>query len=71
MTQRKLPPRMRNSARDVRFTDLLVLVEAHGFEQARFEGSRRLFKHPKVARVLNPQPWSGGKASRARWMISC
>lgn len=59
----KLLQRARNNPRDVRFSDLLTLVAAAGFEAFRQGGtSHRRFFHPGVRVFLNLQPLADGKA---------
>ena len=54
--------RARNNPRDVRFSDLLSLVEAHGFVLDRIDGSHHVYKHLRVRELLNLQPRRDGKA---------
>ncbi len=62
---RKLLERVRNNPRDVRFSDLLTLVEAHGFVLIGPGGtSHRQYRHPKSRTRLNVQPRADGKAKR-------
>ena len=58
----KLLVRVRNNPRDVRFADLLTLVEAFGFEFLRQEGSHRQYLHPTTGAYLNLQPGAPGRA---------
>ena len=62
VNERTLLDRVRNNPRDVRFTDLLVLVEAFGYTWARTTGSHRIYEHPDAPLVLNLQPDKHGKA---------
>lgn len=61
-TKRTLLDRVRNNPRDVRFSDLVSLIEAHGFVADRSEGSHRVYKHPRVRELLNIQRRKDGKA---------
>jgi hypothetical protein len=54
--------RVRNNPRDVRFSDLLTLAEAFGFEFLRQEGSHRHSVHRATGIYLNLQPAGHGKA---------
>jgi hypothetical protein len=47
---------------NIRFTDLIRLVEACGFELARVSGGHRIFAHPKMPSLLNLQEVAG------RWL---
>ncbi len=59
----KLLQRARNNPRDVRFSDLLTLATAAGFESIRQGGtSHRRFLHPTAGVFLNLQPLANGKA---------
>ena len=62
VNKRKLLNRVGNNPRDVGFSDLLSLVEAHGFAHDRIDGSHQVFKHPGVRELLNLQPRKDGKA---------
>ena len=63
MSAAKTLVRAHNNPANVRFADLLTLVEALGYvERRRADGSHRLFKHPVTGHVLNLQPRRDGKA---------
>lgn len=47
---------------NVRFADLIRLVEALDYESRRVQGDHHLFKHPGIDRKLNLQPDSSGDA---------
>lgn len=47
---------------NVRFTDLVRLLEALDYELRRVQGDHHLFKHPGIDRKLNLQPDSSGDA---------
>ena len=62
-TKRKLLARARNNPRNVRFSDLLTMVEAVGFVPIRQRGtSHRRYVHPEAKIYLNLQPKADGKA---------
>lgn len=44
---------------NVRFSDLLRLVEALGFEQRRTSGSHHIYGHPAVTELVNLQEVGG------------
>ncbi len=46
---------------NVRFGELVTLIEAFGFRLARISGSHHIFEHPGVAQLVNIQD-SKGKA---------
>ncbi len=51
-----------DGSRNIRFEDLLRLVEAFGFVLKRVRGSHHILSHPTVPAALNLQPGPGGKA---------
>jgi predicted RNA binding protein YcfA (HicA-like mRNA interferase family) len=60
MNKRKLLKRLLEGAhKNVRFDDLMALVEAFGFEHQRSKGSHHIFKHPDVEELLNLQEVKG------------
>ncbi|MCG3179732.1 MAG: hypothetical protein BIFFINMI_02074 [Phycisphaerae bacterium] len=57
MNRRKLLQRIANgNLKNIRFADLVALVEGFGFVFDRQAGSHRLFVHPGVDELLNLQP---------------
>ncbi len=62
MNRRRLLEKARNNPTDVRFSDLVLLVEAAGFTLRGSEGSHRLYAHPDVPERLNLQRGRDGKA---------
>ena len=64
MNKRKLLAKTRNNPRDVRFSDLILLAEAHGFRLHRVRGSHRIFVHDQLPDQLNLQPDQVGKAKQ-------
>ena len=62
MNRRQLLQRLASGAvHNVRFSDMIDLVEGFGFRLDRRRGSHYLFVHPDVPEVLNLQP-EGGQA---------
>jgi len=62
MNRRQLLRRLASGAvQNVRFSDMIDLVEGFGFRLDRKRGSHHLFVHPDVPEVLNLQP-EGGQA---------
>ena len=53
---------MRNNPQDVRFSELVLIVEATGFEFKRQIGSHRQYWRPEARAALNLQPDKHGKA---------
>jgi len=62
VNKRKLFERATNNPRDVRFADLLTLIDAFGFQYNRTAGSHHIYEHPTAPLVLNLQPASNGRA---------
>ncbi len=62
MHPRTTPAKARNNPADVRFSDLLGLIVALGWQSQRLTGSHRIFEHPIGAERLNLQPGKDGKA---------
>jgi hypothetical protein len=46
---------------NIAFSDIIALVEAHGFQLERISGSHHIFAHPQMKEQLNLQE-VGGKA---------
>lgn len=50
---------MLSGSKNVRFEDMVKLVEAFGFELSRVNGSHHIFVHPNVAELVNLQEVKG------------
>lgn len=61
MRQEKLLWRVRAGSGNVRFRDMVLLAEAHGFRLSRVKGSHHIFTHPEIPDIINLQN-AGGKA---------
>ena len=59
LNKKKLLQKIYNSTKNVRFNDLIVLVEAFGFTWARTEGSHHVYKNPTVSEIINLQNVNG------------
>jgi predicted RNA binding protein YcfA (HicA-like mRNA interferase family) len=59
LKKRKLLEKILASTGNVRFTDLVVLVEAFGFRLSRVSGSHHIFTHPAVQELVNLQNKKG------------
>jgi predicted RNA binding protein YcfA (HicA-like mRNA interferase family) len=59
MNKRKLLQKVLEGSRNVRFADMVSLVEAFGFHLARTDGSHHIFTHPGVAELVNLQNVNG------------
>ena len=59
--KRKLLQKALSSPKNVRFSEMVTLVEAFGFHLSRVKGSHHIFVHPEVRELINLQN-VGGKA---------
>ena len=59
MKNEKLLKKILASPENIRFGDLVRLVEAYGVELARVSGSHHIFKHPDKVELLNLQDYRG------------
>ena len=61
MDKRKILKKALAGSKNIRFADIVVLVEAFGFDLSRVKGSHHIFVHPEIPELLNLQE-SEGKA---------
>ena len=61
MKKRKLLERILTGSKNIRFDEMVSLVEAFGFRLSRISGSHHIFVHPDVQELVNLQD-VGGKA---------
>ncbi len=61
MKKRKLLQKALSSPKNMRFNEMVALVEAFGFRLSRVKGSHHIFVHPQVRELINLQN-VGGKA---------
>ena len=59
MNKRKLLDKILSGSKNVRFDDLVALVEGFGFRLSRVRGSHHIFVHPDVREILNLQNHEG------------
>ena len=60
MNRKRLLRRLSQGAlRNVRFADLIDLVEGFGFRLARVKGSHHIFTHPSIPGLINLQEVDG------------
>ena len=59
MNKRKLRQKVLAGSKNIRFTDMVSLVEAFGFRLARTDGSHHIFVHSDVAELVNLQNVKG------------
>ena len=61
MNKRKLLRKALSRPKNMRFEEMVTLVEAFGFSLSRSSGSHRIYTHPQVKELINLQN-VGGKA---------
>lgn len=59
MRKRKLLEKAMAGSKDIRFADMIALVEAFGFHLSRVRGSHHIFAHPDVPELINLQNVGG------------
>jgi len=59
MNKKKLLQQALSGSRNMRFTDMLALVEAFGFRRARVSGSHHIYTHPGIPQLVNLQDVGG------------
>jgi predicted RNA binding protein YcfA (HicA-like mRNA interferase family) len=57
--KQKLLQRLLTGSKNVRFSDVQVVVEAFGFQLARISGSHHIYVHPDVPDLINLQDVNG------------
>ncbi|HZP83283.1 MAG TPA: type II toxin-antitoxin system HicA family toxin [Chthonomonadaceae bacterium] len=55
MRKRKLLAKILRGSKNIRFSDMVALLEAFGFQLARVQGSHHIFTHPHVPELVNLQ----------------
>ena len=59
MNKRKLLQKILDGSKNVRFQDMILLVQAFGFRQSRVSGSHHIFTHPGIPELVNLQDVHG------------
>ena len=59
MNNRKLLAKAISGSKNIRFNDMVILVESFGFRLSRVSGSHHIFVHPDIPELLNFQNISG------------
>ena len=59
MNKQKLLAKACRGSKNIRFNEIIVLVEAFGFHLARVSGSHHIFTHPDVSELVNLQNVDG------------
>ena len=70
MNKRLLLRALLGGSKNVRFTDMVGLVEAFGFRLARISGSHHIFVHPSISELVNLQNANGqAKSNQIRQFL--
>jgi predicted RNA binding protein YcfA (HicA-like mRNA interferase family) len=59
MKRRKLLQKILSGSKNVRFADMVSLVQGFGFRLSRMEGSHHIFVHPNIPELINLQEVKG------------
>lgn len=59
MDPKKILRAILSGSRNIRFSDMVALVEAFGFKQKRIAGSHYIFVHPQINQLVNLQEVDG------------
>ena len=59
MNKRKLLKKALSGSKNIRFSEMVLLVEAFGFRLSRVSGSHHIFVHPDVQELVNLQDVEG------------
>ncbi len=59
MNRQKLLKKVLAGSKNIRFSEMVSLVEAFGFRLSRVKGSHHIFVHPQVRELVNLQEVSG------------
>ncbi len=57
--KRKLLEKILAGSKNIRFDELVILVEAFGFRLSRINGSHHIFTHPEIPDIVNLQNKKG------------
>ena len=71
MNKRKLFKKILSGSDNIRFDDVVAVVEAFGFRLSRINGSHHIFAHPGIPKLLNLQERAGkAKAYQIRQFLA-
>ncbi len=59
VTKRKILQKLLSGSKNIRFSDMITLVEAFGFQLFRTNGSHNVFVHPDIPELINLQEVKG------------
>jgi len=58
-TKRKILQKILAGSKNLRFSDMIKVVEGFGFHLSRMEGSHHIFVHPDIPELINLQEVKG------------
>ena len=58
-TKHKILQKILAGSKNIRFSDMIELVEGFGFRLSRTDGSHRIFAHPDIPELVNLQEVKG------------
>ena len=59
MKKRKILEKVLSGSKNIKFNEMVTLIEAFGFILARVSGSHHIFNHPEVPEIVNIQNKKG------------
>ena len=59
MKKRKLLEKILAGSKNIRFGEMVALLEAFGFRLSRVSGSHHIFEHPQIPELVNIQNVKG------------
>jgi predicted RNA binding protein YcfA (HicA-like mRNA interferase family) len=59
VVKRKILQKILAGSKNIRFSDIIQLVEGFGFRLSRTEGSHHIFVHPNIPELVNLQEVKG------------
>ena len=59
MNKHKLLKKVLSGSKNIRFGEMVTLVEAFGFQRMRVSGSHHIFERPEVPEIVNLQDRKG------------
>jgi len=59
LNTRRILERILSGSKNIKFKEIVALIEAYGFRLARINGSHHIFVHPEVREIINLQNVDG------------
>ncbi len=71
MKKRKILEKALSGSKNIKFREMVALIEAFGFSLARVNGSHHIFTHPDISELVNIQNSKGNaKPYQVRQFLS-